>query len=82
MAEHPDVHLTKAEVATQLRVCLRTVEKLMSARQLGYVKVGRCVRIPSRAVTSYLENAARPPEPEGPALARTARASARRTVRH
>src|ERR1051326_3106563 len=52
-AEHLDTHLTKDEGASQLRVCKRTVETLMSTGQLGYVKVGRCVRIPSRAVTAY-----------------------------
>lgn len=82
MAEYPDTHLTKDEVASRLRVCKRTVETLMSTGQLSYVKVGRCVRIPSRAVTAYLEGATRHAEPEGPALARTARASARKSIRH
>jgi excisionase family DNA binding protein len=82
MAERPDTHLTKGEVAAQLRVCVRTVETLMSTGQLGYHKVGRCVRIPPGAVTSYLEGVARHPEPDGPAPVRTARASARKTVRH
>ena len=82
MAELPDTHLTKDEVAARLRVSKRTVETLMSTKQLGYVKVGRCVRIPPGAVTSYLEGATRHPEPDGPALVRTARASARKTIRH
>ena len=81
MAEFPATHLTKDEVATQLRVCKRTVETLMSTGQLGYVKVGRSVRIPTGAVTSYLEGATRHPKPDGEALVRTARASARKTVR-
>jgi excisionase family DNA binding protein len=81
MAEFPDAHLTKDEVATQLRVCKRTVETLMSTGQLGYVKVGRCVRIPSLAVASYLEGVTRHRQPDGPALVRTARASARKTIR-
>lgn len=81
MAEALDTHLTKDEVASQLRVCKRTVETLMSTGQLSYVKVGRCVRIPPRAVTAYLEGATRHAEPERPALARTARASARKGIR-
>lgn len=82
MAEFPDAHLTKDEVAARLRVSKRTVETLMSTKQLGYVKVGRCVRIPSRAVTDFLEGATRSPEPQKPALANTARAVARKTIRH
>jgi len=82
MAEQLDDHLTKDEVAAKLRVCKRTVETLMSTGELGYVKVGRSVRIPSRAVTSYLEEATRYPEPDRSALVRTARASARKTIRH
>lgn len=82
MAERTDTHLTKSEVAAQLRVCLRTVETLMSKGQLGYVKVGRCVRIPPGAVASYLDGAARHPEQDRPASVRTARASARKTIRN
>lgn len=82
MAEQPDSHLTKDEVASRLGVCKRTVETLMSTGQLGYVKVGRCVRIPSRFVTSFLDGATHHPEPVGPALVRTARASAHKTIRH
>lgn len=82
MADSLDTHLTKDEVASQLRVCKRTVETLMSTGQLSYVKVGRCVRIPARAVASYLDGATRHSKPDAPTLARTARASARKTIRH
>ena len=37
--------LTKREAAKLLRVCVRTVENLMAARQLSFVKIGRAVRI-------------------------------------
>jgi excisionase family DNA binding protein len=82
MAEIPDTHLTKDEVAARLRVSKRTVETLMSTKQLGYVKVGRCVRIPSRAVTAFLEGATRSPDPQKPTRVHTARAVARKTIRH
>lgn len=81
MAKYPDTHLTKNEVASQLRVCKRTVETLMSTGQLGYVKIGRSVRIPSQAVAVFLQGATRHPQPEESGLVRTARASARKTVR-
>lgn len=41
----PDQLLTKPEAAKQLRVCVRTIENLMRARRLAFVKLGRAVRI-------------------------------------
>lgn len=82
MAEQLDDHLTTDEVAAKLGVCKRTVETLMSTGELSYVKVRRSVRIPSRAVNSYLEGATRHPEPDRSAPVRTARASARKTIHH
>jgi excisionase family DNA binding protein len=36
---------TKKEAANHLTVCVRTIENLMAARQLGYIRIGRAVRL-------------------------------------
>lgn len=36
--------LTKQEAAKHLTVCVRTIENLMQARQLAYIRIGRAVR--------------------------------------
>ncbi len=36
---------TKQEAANHLTVCVRTIENLMAARQLAYIRIGRAVRI-------------------------------------
>jgi excisionase family DNA binding protein len=40
-----DTLMTKAEVARDLRVCVKTVEHLMKTRQLAVMRIGRAVRI-------------------------------------
>lgn len=47
--------LTVAEVAKLLRVSRKTVEKLIYAKKLHAVKVGRVWRIPRAAVEAFLE---------------------------
>jgi excisionase family DNA binding protein len=49
--------LTRDETARLLRVCTRSVDKLIRSGQLGYVKIGRRVMIPARSVEQL---AARP----------------------
>ena len=44
-----------AEVAKLLRVSRKTVEKLIYAKKLHAVKVGRVWRIPRAAVEAFLE---------------------------
>lgn len=50
---HEEV-LTVAEVAKLLRVSRKTVEKLIYAKKLHAVKVGRVWRIPRAAVEAFL----------------------------
>ncbi len=47
--------LTVEEVAKLLRVSRKTVEKLIYAKKLHAVKVGRVWRIPRAAVEAFLE---------------------------
>ena len=47
--------LTVAEVAHQLRVSNMTVYRLIKARQLGAVRVGRGYRIREQDVRKYLQ---------------------------
>ena len=47
--------LTVAEVAKLHRVSRKTVEKLIYAKKLHAVKVGRVWRIPRAAVEAFLE---------------------------
>ncbi len=36
--------LTKQEVAHKLKICVRSVENLMAARRLSFIRIGRAVR--------------------------------------
>lgn len=36
--------LTKHEVARSLKLCVRSVDNLMTARRLAYIRIGRAVR--------------------------------------
>ncbi len=40
---HSDL-LTKQEVARSLKICVRSVENLMAARRLAFIRIGRAVR--------------------------------------
>lgn len=57
LEEAPDL-LTRQEAAELLRVSLTTLTRLTKAGQLGYVKVGRQVRIPRPALDRYLSGSA------------------------
>jgi len=46
--------LTLSEVASRLRVSLRTVQRLVSSGQLRVVKVGRLPRVTSTELEAYL----------------------------
>jgi excisionase family DNA binding protein len=48
--------LTLPEVAAALRVCRRTVEKLIRRRKLKARKVGRLTRVKATDLESYLES--------------------------
>jgi len=39
-----DPLLTKQEAARELRVCIRSLENMMKARRLAYIRLGRSVR--------------------------------------
>lgn len=79
-SEPTDV-FTVEETAAHLRVCERTVWKLMEDRKLGYVRDGRTRRILRRHIDEYFarcEVPARSPQPHSGTL--SARASLR--MRH
>lgn len=47
--------LTVKEAATYLRVSSRTVNRLLDNREIGHVKVGSRVLIPSKSINTFLE---------------------------
>ena len=51
--------LTIAQVALQLAVSERTVESLISRRQLGSVRIGRARRVPITSVIAFIEDSMR-----------------------
>jgi excisionase family DNA binding protein len=51
---HPTSLLTVKDVADRLRVCTKTVGRLMAAGALPTVKVGRATRIPVAALEAYI----------------------------
>ena len=46
--------LTKAEAAAALNVRLRFIERCVVERRIGYVKVGKFVRIPEAAIREFI----------------------------
>lgn len=48
--------LTVAEVADYLRVSEMTVYRLISGRDLGATKIGRCWRVPAEDLMAYVED--------------------------
>ena len=48
--------LTVAEVAEYLRVSEMTVYRLISSRDIGATKIGRCWRVPADDLMAYLDD--------------------------
>jgi len=63
-------YLTPAEVATQLRVDVSTVQRWIRNGQLGALRVGRQYRIPQNELDSFVAERSMPaPAPTNSALA-------------
>lgn len=50
--------LTVPEVAEILRVCTKTVYKLIKGNKIPYVKIGREIRVSKGRLIEYLQNSA------------------------
>ena len=50
--------LTVPEVAEVLRVCTKTVYKLIKEGSIPHVKIGREIRVPKGRLIDYLQNSA------------------------
>lgn len=50
--------LTVPEVAEILRVCTKTVYKLVKEGSIPHVKIGREIRVPKGRLIDYLQNSA------------------------
>ncbi len=48
-------YLSQVEVAERLEVSLQTVGRIVERGELPSVKIGRRVKVPSAAVSAYLE---------------------------
>lgn len=57
---------TAAEVAAYLRWSVKTVQREMSRRRIGYVGSGKLRRIPREAVKAYLEMISCPAQTQDP----------------
>ena len=55
-SQHAQSLLTKQEVAQNLKVCLRTVENLMAAKRIEYLRIGRAVRITPEALARFKQS--------------------------
>jgi excisionase family DNA binding protein len=54
--ENPETFLlTYDEAARLLRVCKRTIERLVAAKELPVIRVGRLPRISRAALTQWIE---------------------------
>ena len=52
-APHGESLLKKPQVAKELNICQRTVDNLMRAKALAFVRIGRAVRFEPSAVQAY-----------------------------
>ena len=52
-APHGGSLLKKPQVAKDLNVCQRTVDNLMRAKALAFVRIGRAIRFEPSAVEAY-----------------------------
>lgn len=53
--EDPNEMLTVKEAAALLKVNVKTVYAEIAAGRLGYVKIGRLIRIPRTVITSMVQ---------------------------
>lgn len=51
-----DAPLTVPEVAAQLRVCERTVRRLLSRGELPCIRIGRSVRVNASGLAAYVRH--------------------------
>ena len=49
------VHLTVKQAASELNVSVHTIRAWLSRRRLGYVRLGRAVRIPAAEIDRLVE---------------------------
>lgn len=56
-AEPAEVLLTVPEVAARLRVCERTVRRLLSRGELPFIPIGRSIRVKPSELAAYLRAA-------------------------
>ena len=55
------VHLTVKQAATELNVSVHTIRAWLASRRLGYVRLGRAIRIPADEIRRLLERGFVPP---------------------
>lgn len=53
MHAHSSDLLTKHEVARSLKLCVRSVDNLMNARRLSYIRIGRAVRFEQAEIERF-----------------------------
>jgi excisionase family DNA binding protein len=53
--DHPDEMLTVKETAALLKVNIKTVYSEIAAGRIGYVKIGRLIRIPRAVISSLVQ---------------------------
>jgi excisionase family DNA binding protein len=56
----PHPLLTVSEVADHLRVSEMTVYRMITSRDLGATKIGRCWRVPADDLLAYIEDRSTP----------------------
>ena len=49
------VHLTVKQAATELNVSVHTIRAWLARRRLGYVRLGRAIRIPAAELDRLVE---------------------------
>ncbi len=48
-------HLTVKQAATELNVSVHTIRAWLASRRLGYVRLGRAIRIPAAEIGRFVE---------------------------
>ena len=54
---------TVAQAAIEMNVAKSTVRAWLAQRRLGYVRLGRSIRVPEAEITRFIEEGSTPPAP-------------------
>lgn len=64
MSRHAETHRTVPEAASELNLSVHTIRSWIAQRRLGYVRLGRAIRIPASEIAQVVERGRVPALPQ------------------